>query len=624
MSETLVPAEAAPVTGLPAPARPSAPARPVSPPAPSTTAPLPAVEQVPTAALAVRRSPSRPGHTRGGLPVVPLAVAGGNTAVGAVSAAALAGGPMMLALLAGGAAAATGAAVLRSRTRKPPTGPDAEQASNRPSAGHQAGAGGLFGSPGPTGGRSTPGHPHRPGPAGASRTAARNGTAAGSNAPVGAGSASRRAAGAASHVHPGGAPGRPGRGAAGTTGAVSGPGSRAAGHRLPGGGGGSGLRVRAAQVRAARAERAASAPSLREKRVQDTAARRTVADARRAAKTTAREQKRAAKTVARELSRSGLTAPGAAAAGVGGAGGVGSVAGSAREVARQARRQARQDKRLTRHQDRESKRQAGRVARDGRADQRVRERRVAMRKGAVARAARKRLRRSAGRYWARWALAALLAGAVGLIGAVTTPLGRRLGAPWLMYPGRRLFARMLGRARDDRQVRDGVIAAALDADLAAAETLDTPEDDTDEGVVADTVPRAPRNHHSNDSTESPGGIVSTATSTFSFAQVAAEMEALANTFDPDGMMEVLAMCEEIPDALQSIANVFKILAEKADDEFPLEAPIAEALTEVYSHIQLAVQAAGEVGPVFRTHHEHDIRRHEDPRTGEQKWDTNNN
>ncbi|MFF2662983.1 hypothetical protein ACFVUH_37250, partial [Kitasatospora sp. NPDC058032] len=545
MSETLVPPEAAPVTGLPAPVRPSAPARPVPQPEPAPTAVAPAVEPTTSGAPAVRRAPARAGHTRGGLPVVPLAVAGGNTAVGAVSAAALAGGPVMLALLAGGAVAVTGAAALRSRTRtgKTSTGQDTGQTPNHPNAGHRPGGGGLFGTPGPAGGARSPlGQQSRPArhaaASGAGPRAGRNGTPAGvRNAQVGAGSSARRGPAAASRVRSGGAAST----APSTT--VSGPGARgrATGQRpSAGGGAGSGLGVRAARVRAARAERTAAAPSLREKRVQDTAARRTVADARRAAKVAAREQKRVAKATARELSRAGHTAPGASTAG-----GAGSVAGGAREVARQARRQARQDKRLARRQNREGRRLAGRLARDGRADARVRERRVAMRKGAVARAARKRLRRSAGRYFARWALAALLAGAVGLVGAVTTPIGRRLDMPWLMHPGRRLFDRMVGRAREDRTVRDWVIGAALDADLAAAEHLDNPDADTDEGRVADTVPRAPRNHNSTDSTAVPlGGIVTTATSAFSFAQVAAEMEALANTFDPDGMMEVLAMCEE--------------------------------------------------------------------------------
>ncbi|MFE6868534.1 hypothetical protein ACFVFS_18450 [Kitasatospora sp. NPDC057692] len=618
MSETLIPA--APAADRTAPAGPSAPS--------ANTSALP-VEPAPPAAAAGRRSPARPAHTRGGLPVVPLAVATGNTAVGAVSAAALAGGPLALALLAGGAAAATGAAALRSRTAKNAGRKGTGQTSNRAGAGHRPGAGGLFGAPGPAGARSSLGQqqrPARPGAAGAGRPPGRTGGPAGVNGLFGAGASGRRGAGSASPGRPAGEQGRSGRNTGAVKGLASGPGARAAaGHRsVAGGGSGSGLGVRAAQVRAARADRAASAPTRREKRVQDTAARRTVADARRAAKVAAREEKRAAKATARELTRAGHKVP---ASGSAGGVGAGSVKRTARKAARDARRQAKQDRRLAaRQQAGQDKRLAGRVARDGRADDRVRGRRVAMRKGAVARAARKRLRRSAARYWARWALAALLAGAVGLIGAVTTPLGRRLDMPWLMHPGRRLFARMLGRARDDRQARDQAIADGLDAALAAAETLDTPVPDTDEGEVADTVPRAPRNHNSTDSNAvSPGGTVSTATgSTFSFAEVAAEMEALANTFDPDGMMQVLAMCEEIPDALQSIANVFKILAEKADAEFPLEAPIAEALTEVYSHIQLAVQTAGEIGEVFRRLHEQDIRRHEDPRNGEEKWDTNNN
>ncbi|MFF1798522.1 hypothetical protein ACFVXQ_30645, partial [Kitasatospora sp. NPDC058263] len=270
---------------------------------------------------------------------------------------------------------------------------------------------------------------------------------------------------------------------------------------------------------------------------------------------------------------------------------------------------------------RADRRAAKHAARDGRADQRVRERRVAMRKGAAARTARRRLRRSAWRYWARWTGAALLAGAVGLLGTVTTPIGRRLGMPWLMYPGRRLFARLLDRARAERAARDQAIAAALDADLEDAEVLDRV--DAPSGAVQDTVPRAPRNHNSADST-APSSLGGSMTATFSFAAVAAEMEALAHTFEPDGMMAVLQMCEELPEALQSIANVFKILAEKADTEFPLEPAVGEAFNEVYITIQMASVAGGEVGPVFRDVHEQDIRRHEDPRNGEDKWDTTNN
>ncbi|MEU9074340.1 hypothetical protein [Kitasatospora sp. NPDC048538] len=345
--------------------------------------------------------------------------------------------------------------------------------------------------------------------------------------------------------------------------------------------------------------------------MQDTAARRSVGDTRRAARQAARDDKRAAKTAAAAQRKQRAGTP----TGGPGSGPVVSSSGratrSARETARQARRQARQERRAARRQ-----------LRDARADDRVRERRIARRRAAAARGARRRLRRSAARYWARWAAAALLAGAVGLVGAVTTPIGRHLGLPWLMHPGRRLFARLIGAAAAAREERDQAIAADLETDLQAAETLDQ-TDEPDAAAVEDTVPRAPRNHNATDSTTTTGVPMENVAS-FSFAAVAAEMEVMAATFDPDGMMQVLAMVEELPDALTSIANVFKILSERCDAEFPLDPQVGMALQEIYMFLQLAVGAASEAGPAFRQAHEGDIRRHEDPRNGEDKWDTTNN
>ncbi|MFF1909695.1 hypothetical protein [Kitasatospora sp. NPDC058218] len=572
------------------------------------TQPLAApTEQQATPSGESRQSP-RLAHTRGGLPVIPLAVATGNTTIAAVSAAALAGGPLALALLAGGAATATGVAALRARSRRTPASKTSKrtggQTANRftGSTGSTSRAPGAGGHRSPTtgaaasGGRGLAGRHQR----------GTTGTAGSTGSPAGAGSGGR----AGAHRTPGttaGAAGRTSRqGTPGTAGGGAGRAGGSAAGRIPSArsGGVSAAGVRAAQVRAARAERSAAAPSVRDRRTQDTAARRTVGDARRAAKQTAADQRRAAKAQAKQAARSGHQATA----------GVAPAARSAKEAAKAAKRQAREGQLMARRQ-----------AKDGRVDQRVRDRRVAMRKGAVARAARKRLRRSAWRYWARWAGAALLAGAVGVLGTVTTPIGRRLGAPWLMHPGRRLFARMVDNARAERDGRDQAIAAALEADLQAAEDLDRAETGTDTAAaaVADTVPRAPRNHNSTDS-NATSSLGEPMTATFSFAAVAAEMEALAHTFEPDGMMAVLQMCEELPEALQSIANVFKILAEKADTEFPLEPAVGEAFNEVYITIQMASLAGGEVGPIFRDVHEQDIRRHEDPRNGEDKWDTTNN
>ncbi|MFD8080725.1 hypothetical protein ACFV4F_03385 [Kitasatospora sp. NPDC059722] len=589
MSDTLAPAQPGAVVDSPAP-QPAALASP----------------QRPTSRGVERRAEPRLAHTRGGLPAVPLAVATGNTAVGAVSAAALVGGPAVWVALAGGTAAAAGLAAVRARRRRAARRGSSGSGSNSRisgggsasrmpgmsgAAGHRpSAAGGSVGGVPPARGHHSRGAGHRGlsghQPSSGPVRLTKHGTAAapGVDPVTGAPRGALRGAGGAS----------PNAGGSSLSGA------RRGGSQVPGAGAVSAAGVRAAQVRAARAERTAGAPSRRDQRVQDTAARRSVRDQQRAARQAAREEKRAAKA------RQRADAPAMSASGP--------ATRSARETARSARRQARDERRA-----------AHRQARDARADERVRERRIARRRAAAARGARRRLRRSAARYWARWAGAALLAGAVGLVGAVTTPVGRYLNLPWLMHPGRRLFARLVAAAAAAREERDRAIAAGLEEDLKAAENLDQPEPENG-GEVTDTVPRAPRNHNANDSTAtSTSGVpMSDNVAAFSFAAVAAEMEAMAATFDPDGMMQVLAMVEEMPDALASIANVFKLLAEKCDEEFPLDSQVGMALQEIYMFLQLAVGAAGEAGPTFRQVHEVDIRRHEDPRNGEEKWDTTNN
>ncbi|WP_228471351.1 hypothetical protein, partial [Streptomyces alkaliphilus] len=261
---------------------------------------------------------------------------------------------------------------------------------------------------------------------------------------------------------------------------------------------------------------------------------------------------------------------------------------------------------------------SGRERRDRRADARVAAARQLVRCAAARRRMRKRLVASWLRYRARTLTAAGLALPFGVLGLVTTPLGRRLGWVWLQYPGRRLYGRLTTGARE----------AHLQRALAVRErAMDESRASTDPNAeeIADRVPRAPRHH----TTSIKGADVSENTENsgpgFLFDESASAMESAAQAYEPDGMMHVLATCEAMPTALQSVANTFQILAERADSEFPLEKEVGEALTEVYTHLMLAVSAAGEVATTFRTVHEQDIRRHEDPRNNaEHKWDTTNN
>ncbi|MFG2823086.1 hypothetical protein ACGFX4_27090 [Kitasatospora sp. NPDC048365] len=345
------------------------------------------------------------------------------------------------------------------------------------------------------------------------------------------------------------------------------------------------LAARAGEVKAIRSADREATPSRAEHRTGQTTARRQVADARRAAKTAEKD------TRTNQRGRIGrtLAKPGQAA-----------------------------------RQSLDKARAKNRTAADERTGRKVADARREARKAPLRRDASAKLRKSAARFHGRRVLAALLALPVGLVGMLTTPLGRRLGAGWLMYPGRRLYRHLTGQAADARTTRDAEIRADLaDAEQAVDDALNNPEDAPK--PVGETVPRAPKSHHAQPELTALGGDVpNTAESGFSFSDTASEMYSAAMNYDPDGMMQVLAAIESMPEGLESIANTFRVLAERSDSEFPLDKNVGEALNEVYTLLMQAMSAAEEVGKAFRGAHESDIARHEDPRTGEEKWDIGNN
>ncbi|OEJ59705.1 hypothetical protein BGM19_18660 [Streptomyces agglomeratus] len=327
-------------------------------------------------------------------------------------------------------------------------------------------------------------------------------------------------------------------------------------------------RGRAGQVKALREAQRQASPSRATHRAETTGARRATADARKAAKSQARTA---------SLVRKGP---------------VGRIAAKGLSKASKARTGA---------TDRV------RAARDRRAAGQVGQQRSAVRNAPARKRARKALRRSAARFQGRRLLAALLAGALGVVGMFTTPLGRKLGWAWLMYPGRRLYARLMDAAAEERAGRDEEIRAVQDEEEAAADAEAADDSEQISGTAerpAGPTPAAP-------TTTSEGEIVSG----FRFEEYAAEMESAAQQYDPDNAMEILAMVEGLPAALTSVANVMKILAERADSEFPLEKEVADAFNDIFGAVMSSVAVAEDMGPLFRQAHEKDIARHEDPRNG---------
>ncbi|MFF4044957.1 hypothetical protein [Streptomyces sp. NPDC001816] len=334
---------------------------------------------------------------------------------------------------------------------------------------------------------------------------------------------------------------------------------------------------RVGQAKVLRAAQQAAAGSRAGQRAQTTAARRAVADARRNAKTS---------------SGAGLTSR------AGRRSLAGRTLGAAARTARDIR-----DAAISKN----------RAARDRKTAATVAAQRGTVRKAPARRAARKALRRSAARFQGRRLLAALLSLPAGVLGCLTTPLGRKFNVRWLMYPGRRLYRRLVATAAAQRTARDAAIRqqqaeqeAAADAEVAQ---------DASEGI-GDRVQRPPAQIPNSTPTPATSQVSEGVhVSGFRFEEAAAEMEEAAQNYEPDGAMEILAMVEGLPIALASVAEVMKILGERSDEEFPLEKAVAETFRDCYGAVMAAVAVAEEMGPIFRKEHEQDIARHEDPRNG---------
>ncbi|MER8155142.1 hypothetical protein [Streptomyces sp. NPDC094472] len=543
-------------------------------------------EEIPDAPPAPDHAPAaepdgpgvRPVHTPGGLPAVPLTVIGANSTVAAVSASVLTAGAPITGLAAAGiAATAAGAAAVRRRSAAKQNANRADKRLGGGETGRRAGHGSSAGHAGTGragGGPRGRGNGTYTAPSGAGRSGARSLRASGQAAKLRAAEAGRTSGGV--------------KGAFGA-------------------------------VKAARADRQAAVPTRGERRRQDTADRRNLSDARRAAKAARKADQRAAK--GKGPSSSGRMRPGGKGlklskspkSGTGGGRdrrargrGIRGLLGSARERMRQAMRRMRSRARAAKD-ERTARRLAG-----------MRE----LRKRAWARwRLWRRLTASALRCYGRKIVAAAISVPFFAIGMITHPIGVRLRWRWLMWPGQRVYARLAAAARRAREDRDITIRAEHKT------TLENAVADEDEEPIGSRVRRAPRSHHAYAGTSTGGSTTmsTTAGPGFLFNESASEMEAAAKNYDPDGMMHVHDTIKGFPEALASVANTFAILAQKSDEEFPLEPEVGASLDAIYEALQLAIDEAEDAFSTFRTVHEQDIRRHEEPRNNaEEGWDTTNN
>ncbi|ARQ69975.1 hypothetical protein CAG99_14900 [Streptomyces marincola] len=117
--------------------------------------------------------------------------------------------------------------------------------------------------------------------------------------------------------------------------------------------------------------------------------------------------------------------------------------------------------------------------------------------------------------------------------------------------------------------------------------------------------------------------VTTPGATFSRLSDAADvMLQAAQTFDPEQMSEFQTLIEDLPDAMRTVQETIRVLAELSDEKLPVNRKVVEEIGESYRAMNRVVEALEEVPAVYKRVHADDIERVDNPRNGveaERKW-----
>jgi uncharacterized membrane protein YccC len=231
----------------------------------------------------------------------------------------------------------------------------------------------------------------------------------------------------------------------------------------------------------------------------------------------------------------------------------------------------------------------------------------------------KALRRSALRHAARMTAAGVVAGVAGLASLAVNP--KRPGRAW--GTAARVWARLSGSSRSARARRD----AAIRGEQLPGQTA-VPADTVTDPTRPDTPPAAPvqptqpaRPQRIGATTE--GDPMSDTAAPFARLSTAAEtMLQAASTFDPETMAEFQALIEDLPDAMRTVQETLRVLAELSAERLPVEPVVVEEMAEGFRAMDRVVAALEEVPATYRRAHAEDLERHESPRNGiesERKW-----
>ncbi|MFF7298478.1 hypothetical protein [Streptomyces sp. NPDC008265] len=235
----------------------------------------------------------------------------------------------------------------------------------------------------------------------------------------------------------------------------------------------------------------------------------------------------------------------------------------------------------------------------------------------------KALRRSALRHAARMTGAALLSAGAGLVSGVWN--WKKPGVAFRHM--RAIWRRLAGRARQVRAARDAAINGTSPEDgkpeaPVPATQVSNPNRPKDR-TLAPVQPTVQSRPVHLEGADPMGGTVSESGTAFTRLSDAAEiMLQAASTFDPEYMAEFQALIDDLPEAMATVQETLRVLAELSQEKLPVDPLVVEEIGEGYRAMNRVVSALDEVGSVYRRVHADDIERIENPRNGidaERRW-----
>lgn len=191
------------------------------------------------------------------------------------------------------------------------------------------------------------------------------------------------------------------------------------------------------------------------------------------------------------------------------------------------------------------------------------------------------------------------------------------------------------------QVRRGAVAAFLRGVREGAQAKKTPKEKPNPAQQAKPAPKPEavaekpqpptRDELVKEAVEKAAGTApapvassrrSRGTTVGSMRDILASAEDLAGqlkAYDEDDMHVFVRELPQLAEALAAIEGGIKMMASRAESEWPLAGPVVEALHSVASDVKAAAGTVGEAKAAVHRENETDIERGEAPRQGERRW-----